>query len=75
VVKALALGASAVILGRAPLYGLASAGKQGVSRCIQIFQNEIDTTMALIGARSINDIDPSLVALPPRYYPEPSREF
>ncbi|ABE35802.1 (S)-mandelate dehydrogenase [Paraburkholderia xenovorans LB400] len=49
VVKALALGAQAVLLGRATLYGLASRGEAGVADVLSIIQNEIDITLAQIG--------------------------
>src|SRR6185436_19229044 len=53
VVKALALGAKGCIVGRAFLYGLASAGEKGVMQAIDILKQEIDTTIAHIG---INDV-------------------
>ena len=57
VVKALALGARAVLIGRASLYGVAAHGEAGASRAIAIFREEIDRVMALIGARSVADLD------------------
>ncbi len=57
VVKALALGASAVLIGRAPLYGVAAGGEAGAARAIAIFREEIDRVMALLGARGITDLD------------------
>ena len=48
-VKALALGAKAVLLGRAILYGLAAAGEEGASHVLQILAAELDTTLALVG--------------------------
>ncbi len=59
VVKAVALGASACILGRAGLYGLASAGQPGVERAIDILQREIDITLALLGVPDIRNVDRS----------------
>jgi (S)-mandelate dehydrogenase len=61
IVKALALGASAVLLGRTTLYGLAARGECGVSAVLDILKAEIDTTMALIGAARIADLGPSFV--------------
>jgi (S)-mandelate dehydrogenase len=61
VVKALALGASGVLLGRAAAYGLAVAGEAGVARALEILRAEIDTTMALMGITRIGDLDASLV--------------
>ncbi len=59
VVKAIALGASACIVGRAGLYGLASAGQAGVERAIDILQREIDITLALLGVPDIRQLDRS----------------
>ncbi len=49
VVKALALGADAVLVGRPMLYGVAAGGEAGVQRAIDIFHEEIDRTLGLIG--------------------------
>ncbi len=57
VVKALALGAKAVLIGRPPLYGLAAAGERGAARALGIFHDEIDRTLALIGCPSVADIN------------------
>ncbi len=59
VVKAVALGASACIIGRAGLYGLASAGQPGVERAIDMLQREIDITLALLGVPDIRQLDRS----------------
>jgi isopentenyl diphosphate isomerase/L-lactate dehydrogenase-like FMN-dependent dehydrogenase len=56
VVKALALGAQAVLVGRATLYGTAAAGEAGAARAIAILREEIDRVMALLGARGIADL-------------------
>ncbi len=56
IVKALALGASAVQVGRATLYAAAAAGEAGVLRALEIFQAELDTAMALVGARNPREI-------------------
>jgi isopentenyl diphosphate isomerase/L-lactate dehydrogenase-like FMN-dependent dehydrogenase len=53
VVKALALGAHAVLVGRATLYGTAAAGEAGAARALAIFREEIDRVLALIGCTSI----------------------
>lgn len=57
VVKALALGAKAVLLGRAPLYGLTVAGEVGVARALAIFREEIDRVMALVGCNSVAELN------------------
>ena len=64
VVKALALGADAVMLGRAPLHGTASAGEAGALRALQIFHDEIDRVMALIGCTRVADLNPDFVVMP-----------
>jgi (S)-mandelate dehydrogenase len=58
VVKALALGAHAVQIGRATLYGIAAGGQSGATRALQIFREEIDRVMALLGCRSIDELGP-----------------
>ena len=62
VVKALALGANAVLAGRAPLYGLAAAGETGVSRALELLRAETARTMAMLGVRSVSEIDSRLLA-------------
>lgn len=58
VVKALALGAHAVQIGRATLYGVAAGGHAGAARAITIFREEIDRVMALIGCPSVAKLGP-----------------
>jgi isopentenyl diphosphate isomerase/L-lactate dehydrogenase-like FMN-dependent dehydrogenase len=62
VVKAIALGAKAVLIGRPYLWGLAVAGQAGVERVLEIFRTEIDLCLTLTGRGSIRDLDASLVA-------------
>jgi lactate 2-monooxygenase len=62
VVKALALGADAVLVGRPYVYALAVGGVDGVSALIQQLAAETDLTLALMGARSVNELDPSWIA-------------
>ena len=61
VVAALALGARAVLVGRAYLYGLATAGQAGVETALSILRTEIDRTLALIGVPRAADLDRSAV--------------
>jgi len=61
VVKALCLGAAAVGLGRLGALALAADGAAGVLRMLKLLENEIQTTMALLGARDLNDLNPSLL--------------
>jgi len=65
VVAGIALGAQACFVGRAYLYGLMAAGEQGVQRMVDIFEGDITRTMQLLGVRSIADLHPDLVRLPP----------
>ena len=61
VVKALCLGARAVLVGRAYAYGLGAAGKAGVTRAIDILRADMTRTMKLLGVRSIGELDRSLI--------------
>jgi len=56
IVKALALGAHGVFLGRAYVYGLAADGERGVSRVIELLAAEVSITMALMGVRSVSEL-------------------
>ncbi|TDD28085.1 alpha-hydroxy-acid oxidizing protein [Actinomadura sp. KC06] len=59
VVKALALGARAVLIGRPYLYGLAVASEKGVTRVLDILREEIERTLTLLGAPSIHNLTPT----------------
>lgn len=61
VLKARALGAQGVYIGRPFLYGLGAMGKDGVTLALDIIRKELDVTMALCGKRDINDIDKSII--------------
>jgi lactate 2-monooxygenase len=61
VLKAVALGADAVLLGRPYVYGLAVGGAEGVEAVIRQLAGELDLTMALAGARSVAELDRSFV--------------
>jgi isopentenyl diphosphate isomerase/L-lactate dehydrogenase-like FMN-dependent dehydrogenase len=61
VVKALCLGARAVLIGRAYAYGLGAAGGPGVARAIEILRTDIVRTMKLLGVRSLAELDRSYV--------------
>lgn len=56
VVKALALGAKAVGLGRAPLFGLGAGGTQGVERVMEILKGEVETAMRLLGVEQVGEL-------------------
>ena len=72
VVKALALGADAVMLGRGPLHGVAVGGEAGGRRALEIYREEIDRVMALIGARSVAEITREHVIMPEMNGPVPA---
>jgi len=61
ILKALALGAKAVLLGRPVLWGLAVGGEAGVRHSLELLREELNIAMALSGCASLKDIDPSLV--------------
>ena len=61
VVRALALGARAVMVGRPYLYGLATGGQAGVRRALEILASEVDHVLALTGVPRVADLEPSLV--------------
>lgn len=58
IVKALALGARCVLLGRATLYGLAAGGQAGVDRAIAILREETDRVLGLLGGTTVADLGP-----------------
>ncbi|MBZ5200797.1 alpha-hydroxy-acid oxidizing protein [Planomicrobium chinense] len=62
VIKALALGASAVLIGRPAMYGLAVAGEQGVKEVLRNMIADLDITLALSGEKAIDDLKPALLA-------------
>ena len=64
VVKAVALGASACLIARPQLWGLAVAGEAGVARVLEIFRNEIDRVMGFCGVTKVSEIGPDLVHRP-----------
>jgi len=62
IVKARALGAKAVLLGRAPLYGLAAAGPQGVADVLQILRDEFEVALRLLGVPLAAQLDASVLS-------------
>jgi L-lactate dehydrogenase (cytochrome) len=60
--RALALGARACLIGRAYIFGLGAAGEAGVAKTIEFLRTELDVTMALCGVKSVKDIDRRVVA-------------
>ena len=67
VIKALALGARGVFIGRAFLYGLGAMGEAGVTACLDVIRKELDTTMALCGLRDVLHVDERILV--PGTYP------
>ena len=65
VVKAIALGAKAVLFGRPLFWGLAYAGEEGVAQVLDILRDEVESTMMLAGRPTVDAIDSSLVAKMP----------
>lgn len=59
VVKALAIGAKAVLIGRATLYGCAAGGQAGARHAIDLLANEIDVAMAMVGVNRLDELDRS----------------
>jgi (S)-mandelate dehydrogenase len=61
VLKALALGADAVMLGRATLYGLAAGGEAGVGHALGLLRQEMERTLTLLGCHSLDELGPHLL--------------
>jgi L-lactate dehydrogenase (cytochrome)/(S)-mandelate dehydrogenase len=61
VVRALALGARACLIGRPQLWGLAVAGEAGVAHVLEIYRRELDRTMGLLGATRLADLGPDII--------------
>ncbi|PPF92657.1 alpha-hydroxy acid oxidase, partial [Pseudoclavibacter sp. RFBH5] len=69
IVASVALGANFTMIGRAYLYGLMAGGREGVDRTIAILSDEIIRTMKLLGAHSLEELNPSHVTQLKRYVP------
>jgi L-lactate dehydrogenase (cytochrome) len=67
VVKALALGARAVMIGRAYLWGLAANGQAGVENVLDVLRGGIDSAVLGLGHTSIHDLSPADVVIPPNF--------
>jgi L-lactate dehydrogenase (cytochrome) len=61
VIRALALGAKGVYIGRPFLYGLGAMGEAGVAKCLEIIRNELDLTMAFCGLRDVRQVDRNIL--------------
>jgi L-lactate dehydrogenase (cytochrome) len=64
IIKAICMGARAVLIGRAYAYGLAAAGEAGVNRAIAILRADLERTMKLLGCASISELDQTYVEVP-----------
>ncbi len=64
VLKALALGARGVYIGRAYIYGLGAMGEKGVSAALEVIHKELDVTMALCGRRDVQGLDRDVLLVP-----------
>ncbi|MGH8739333.1 MAG: alpha-hydroxy-acid oxidizing protein, partial [Burkholderiales bacterium] len=60
--KARALGAQAVLVGRATLFGVMAGGEAGAQRALQILSDELERAMKLCGVRSMAEVGPDLIA-------------
>ena len=64
IAKALALGAKAVLVGRATLYGTAVGGEAGALHALNVLRNELDKTMAYTACNTVDEIGPDILYLP-----------
>jgi (S)-mandelate dehydrogenase len=69
IAKAVALGARGVLLGRAPLYGLAGGGRKGVDHVLALLENELHICLRLIGCPRIDALDASWLRRPQTIQP------
>ncbi len=74
VVKALALGAHAVMVGRSTLYGVAAGGEAGAALALQIYRDEIHRNMALLGCNTVSEIGPQHLLFTDKHELRPPKE-
>ena len=67
VLKALALGAKGVYIGRAYIYGLGAMGEAGVTKSLEVIHKELDTTMALCGKRDVREVNRDILLVPKNF--------
>ena len=72
VIKAMALGATACLIGRPQLWALSVAGEDGVSHLLDMFRREIDRAMGLCGLRSLDEAGPDLLMRKERWLQPPA---
>jgi isopentenyl diphosphate isomerase/L-lactate dehydrogenase-like FMN-dependent dehydrogenase len=63
IAKGLALGAKAVMIGRAPLWGVAAGGQAGAARALNILSSELDRVMAYLGCNSLSELGEECLAM------------
>lgn len=68
VLKALALGAKGVMIGRAYIHGLGAMGEAGVTTALEVIRKELDTTMALCGERRVQDLNRANLLIPNGFF-------
>jgi L-lactate dehydrogenase (cytochrome) len=73
-VKAVCLGARAVLAGRAYAYGLGAAGTAGVTRALEILRADVLRTMKLLGVSKVSELDRTLVDVPAEWLPASTRD-
>jgi isopentenyl diphosphate isomerase/L-lactate dehydrogenase-like FMN-dependent dehydrogenase len=66
VVKAVALGAKAVLIGRATLYGIAAGGQAGAEKVLSLFATQFEKNMGYVGCRRVSELSPDIFAFPHR---------
>ncbi len=71
VVKFMAMGAKAVLLGRAWAWAVAAGGEEAVGNLLDVFKADIDTALGLTGQNSVSDLDPSILYSHPHPHPHP----
>jgi (S)-mandelate dehydrogenase len=62
VVKAIALGADGVLVGRLPLHGTAAGGEVGAFKALELIRHDLEMTLAYVGVQSVADLSPDLIA-------------
>jgi len=68
VLKALALGATGTMIGRAYLYGLGAMGQEGVTKALEVIHKELDVSMALCGERKVQDLSRENLLVPNGFF-------
>src|SRR5204862_3597140 len=71
IVKAICLGARAVLVGRAYAFGLAAAGKPGVTRALEILRQDVERTLRLLGCSSVSALNSSYLNIPKHWLVRP----